>query len=109
MSKYRPKIRCEVCNLAKKSILHRHHIIPRCDERCSNNDYNLAILCPNCHSTVHTGEITIIGVYDSSDGPVLMWFKKNENPPLPKEFWKVGENPLIKTLNGEEDDLPEEE
>jgi hypothetical protein len=28
---------------------------------------------------------------------------------MPKEFWMVKENPLIITLNGEEDDLPDEE
>jgi hypothetical protein len=36
-----------------------------------------------------------------------MWFKKGEEPPMPKEFWFVKENPLVKTLKGDEDDLPD--
>lgn len=107
-NKLRPKVFCEICGMTKKAILHRHHIIPCCDDRCSNNDSNLAILCPNCHSMVHSGELIIVGVYDSTDGPTLMWFNKKEEAPLPKDFWKVKENPLVKTLSGDEDDLPEE-
>ena len=94
----RPKNKCEVCNIDEKKILHRHHIIPQCDERCTNSDSNLAILCPNCHSKVHTGKIIIIGVYSSTDGLIPMWFKKGSEAPLPKKFWKVQENPLVITL-----------
>lgn len=104
----RPKIRCEVCGLAKKAILHRHHIIPRCDPRCTNADDNLAVLCPNCHSLVHTGEIIIVGVYSSTDGRVPVWFQKGDESPFPEEFWIARDNLLVKTLNGEEDDMPEE-
>lgn len=109
MKKKRPKQFCEVCNMKKRSILHRHHIIPRCDSRSTNFDNNLAILCPNCHSRVHAGEIIIIGVYRSTDEPQLMWFKKGEEPPIPKEFWIVKNNPLVIMLNGKEDDLLDEE
>lgn len=94
----RPKICCEICGLTKKSILHRHHIIPRSDSRSTNSDNNLAILCPNCHSNVHAGDITIIGLYKTTGGLQLMWFKKGEDPPLPKEHWRVKENPLVITL-----------
>jgi hypothetical protein len=39
-----------------------------------------------------------------------MWFKKGEEPPLPKEFWQVQENPLVITLGGgDADDLEGEE
>jgi len=106
--KLRPKIRCEICALEKKAILHRHHIIPRQDCRSTNNDNNLAVLCPNCHSCVHTGEIIIIGVYHTTGGLQLMWFKKGQDPPLPEEFWLVKDNPLVITLNGDEDDFPDE-
>jgi len=93
--KRRPKIKCEICNLKKPEILHRHHIIPRTDPRCSNSDINIAILCPNCHHRVHTGELTIIGVYDTTVGTQVLWFKKGEKPPLPKHLWKVSHNPLV--------------
>ena len=91
----RPKIKCEICGLKDKSILHRHHIIPRRDERSTNNDNNLAILCPNCHSKVHTGEFIIIGVYSSTEGKSLIWFRKDENPPFPKDQWLIKDNPLV--------------
>lgn len=103
----RPKINCEICSLDKKAILHRHHIIPRTDPRSTNSDANLAVLCPNCHSCVHTGELIIIGLYQTTDGLQLMWFKNGENPPIPKEFWIVKYNPQVTTLGGEEDDYPE--
>jgi len=109
LKKIRPKKCCEICSITKRSILHRHHIIPRCDSRSTNSDNNLAILCPNCHGCVHTGELIIIGVYQSTGGPQLMWFKRGEEPSIPKEFWMVKDNPLVITLNGEEDDLPDEE
>ena len=104
----RPKEKCEICGLKKSTILHRHHIIPRVDERSTNYDYNLAILCPNCHSLVHSGEYIIIGVYHTSGGTKPIWFHKNGVAPFPKEFWNVKENPLVLTLRGEDDDLPDE-
>lgn len=104
--KLRPKIHCEICGLAKRSILHRHHIIPRADSRSTNSDNNLAVVCPTCHSCIHTGEFIIIGVYQTTGGTQLVWFRKGEDPPLPEEHWRVRENPLIITLNGDEDDFP---
>jgi hypothetical protein len=91
----RNKVYCEVCGELNKKILHRHHIIPQCDKRCSNKDKNIAILCPNCHTKVHEGEIIIIGLYESTDGLKLMWFKKGEEPPLKEEFWLIKENSLV--------------
>lgn len=95
--------------MADSAILHRHHVIPRCDPRCVNGDGNLAILCPNCHSRVHAGEIVIIGVYPSTDGPTTIWFERGQEPPFPEEFWLVKDNPLVRTLGGDKDDLPTEE
>ena len=89
------KINCEVCGNNKKSVLHIHHIIPRMDPRSTNKVGNLAVLCSNCHNEVHCGDITIIGVYKSTDGRKLMWFKKGENPPLDKEYWLIKENPYV--------------
>ena len=103
----RPKISCEICGLHKRAILHRHHIIPKKDPRSTNSDNNLAIICPNCHSCVHTGELIIIGLYQTTDGLQLMWFRKGEEPPLPREHWRINDNPLVLTLSGDEDDYPQ--
>jgi 5-methylcytosine-specific restriction endonuclease McrA len=89
------KDKCEICGFNKSAALNIHHIIPRCDERSSNNISNLAVVCHSCHDLVHAGEITIIGVYNSTAGRKLMWFKEGEEPPLPKEFWLIKENPMV--------------
>ncbi len=104
------KTRCEICDLAKPRALHIHHIIPRVDSRCTNNNNNLAIVCAVCHSEIHSGDIIVIGVYSSSDptqpkGRKLMWFRKGETPPLPEEFWKIHpkDNPLVVTQRDRQD------
>lgn len=86
---------CEVCGFDQEAALNIHHIIPRCDPRCTNDNYNLGVLCHTCHDLVHAGEITIIGVYGSSAERKLMWFRSGEQPPLEKEFWKVQDNPMV--------------
>jgi len=48
---------------------------------------------------IHAGEITIIGVYASTGGRKLMWFKEGDNPPLEVEFWKVRDNPMVVRKN----------
>lgn len=93
------KKQCEVCGEDDISILHRHHIIPRCDDRCTNKDSNIAILCPNCHTKVHEGEIVIIGVYLTTNGLQPMWFKRGEKAPFEREFWLIKQNPLILRRN----------
>lgn len=107
--KRRPKIQCEICGNRNKIILHRHHIIPKVDARCTNLDTNLAIVCPNCHASVHSGIIIIIGIYQTTNGVELFWFNKGETPPLQEKYWIIKNNPLVITVLGEEDDLPEEE
>lgn len=99
----RKKLKCDVCGEVDSKILNRHHIIPQCDERCTNKDFNISILCPNCHTKVHEGDIIIIGLYQSTDGWKLLWFKKGEEPPIEKDFWLIKQNPLIKRRkqNGE--------
>jgi hypothetical protein len=89
------KDRCEICGYDQSAALNVHHIIPRCDPRCTNNNENLAVLCHSCHDLVHAGEITIIGVYSSTVGRKLFWFRKGETPPFEKEFWLIKENPLV--------------
>lgn len=103
----RPKKNCEICGLENIAILHRHHVIPRQDPRSTNGDNNIAILCPNCHYKVHTGELIIIGVYRTTAGLNTIWFKNGEKPPFPKEDWLIKENPLIITLKADKSDLEE--
>ena len=80
---------CEICGFNNPDNLHLHHIIPRTDKRSSNNLNNLACICPTCHSLTHTGDIIIIGVYTSTAGRMLMFFKKGEEPPIEKKYWKI--------------------
>lgn len=97
-SRKQPKLikdRCEICGYDKSAAINYHHIIPKCDPRCTNDNHNLAVICHSCHDLVHAGEITIIGVYSSTGGRRLMWFRTGEDPPFEKEFWKVKENPFI--------------
>jgi hypothetical protein len=68
----------------------------------------MAILCPNCHSLVHTGDLIIIGIYQTTSGQELIWFKKGEDPPIQQQFWMVKENPLVITITGDSDDLSDE-
>ena len=44
---------------------------------------------------VHVGSIVIIGVYKTTEGRKLMWFNDGEEPPLPREYWLIKENPLV--------------
>jgi len=73
--KLRPKTCCEVCGNTNKKILHRHHIVPRANANSDNSDWNLAILCPNCHSATHCEQINIIGVFPSTSGKILVYVK----------------------------------
>lgn len=97
-SRKQPKLRkerCEICGYDKTSAINYHHIIPRCDSRCTNDNGNLAVVCHSCHDLIHAGEIIIIGVYSSTGGRKLLWFKNGDDPPIEREFWKVIDNPLV--------------
>jgi len=91
------KDKCEICGFDKSAALNLHHIIPQCDPRCTNDNSNLAVVCHSCHDLIHASppEITIIGVYKTTGGRKMMWFRQGEEPPLEKEFWLVKENPLV--------------
>ena len=90
---------CEICSRSSGKI-HIHHIIPRCDElRTSQDNWNLASLCPNCHTDVHDGKVTIIGVYHGTGGRVLKFYY-GDSPPegfLEREYWhiKPEDNPMV--------------
>ncbi len=63
------KYECEICGTKDKPTLHAHHIIPRTDLNCTNNNMNLAIICSNCHAKIHSGIIEIIGVFPATKPP----------------------------------------
>ena len=71
MTKKLIKDKCEIegCEVTDSNILHLHHIIERTEVNTSNHPNNLAILCPNHHSFVHSGRLKIIGVYPSTKLP----------------------------------------
>ena len=96
---------CEVCGLADLRLVHRHHIIPRCDPRCTNGLGNIAFLCANDHVRVHAGDIVILGVYSSTSGRCLVCHSMYEEPPFPKEHWIIKDNPLVLTVSGDSDDF----
>lgn len=61
------KNKCEICGYNNKSGLQVHHIIPRTDVNCTNDPFNLCVLCANCHNKVHRSDLNIIGVFPSTD------------------------------------------
>lgn len=65
------KNKCEIesCNVTDSKLLELHHIIERTELNTTNHDFNLAILCANCHAMTHTGRLKIIGVYPSTLPP----------------------------------------
>jgi len=63
------KYECEICGNKDTTILHKHHIIQRKEIGTSNDNFNLCVMCPNCHSKLHRGEIKIIGIYPSTKAP----------------------------------------
>jgi len=65
------KEKCEIesCNVTDPNLLHLHHIIERTETNTNNHDYNLAILCANCHTLVHANKLKIIGLYPSTKLP----------------------------------------
>ena len=69
LSVKRPKIACEVCGESNKSVLHSHHIVERGEINSNNNDYNIGIVCSNCHNKIHAGELRIIGVFPGTKPP----------------------------------------
>lgn len=65
-----PKTHCEICKWDEyPDILERHHIVERTEIGTSNHDYNLCIICPTCHSKIHTGRLKIYGIYPSTEPP----------------------------------------
>lgn len=63
------KCEIELCGVSDSQILELHHIIERTEINTTNHDFNLAILCCNCHALTHTGRLKIIGVFPSTKLP----------------------------------------
>jgi hypothetical protein len=65
------KNKCEIenCTVSDPHLLHLHHIIERTEINTTNDSFNLAILCANCHNLVHCGRIKIIGIFPSTKSP----------------------------------------
>lgn len=65
------KSKCEVesCSITDSDLLHLHHIIERTELNTNNDNFNLAILCANCHGLTHSGRLKIIGVFPSTKSP----------------------------------------
>lgn len=65
------KNKCEIesCGVTDPHLLELHHIIERTKANTTNNNFNLAILCGNCHALNHSGRLKIIGVYPSTQPP----------------------------------------
>jgi hypothetical protein len=60
---------CEICGNDNIAVLHKHHIVERTDPNTSNNEWNLAVICSNCHNKTHAGQIKIIGLFPSTKLP----------------------------------------
>lgn len=62
------KNKCEIesCNVTDPNLLELHHIIERTEINTTNHDFNLAIICSNCHGLTHSGRLKIIGVYPAT-------------------------------------------
>lgn len=57
---------CEICGCRNKETLQKHHIVERTELNSNNDDFNLAVICGNCHLLVHSGVIQLIGIYPST-------------------------------------------
>jgi hypothetical protein len=87
---------CEVCGNTDKSTLIHHHIIERKQLNTSNDPFNLAVLCSNCHAKIHRGDLKIIAVLPSTKPPagrMLVYVidgKQNIEYELPVEKKTIG-------------------
>lgn len=61
--------KCEIDECQETVNLHKHHVIERSEENTTNDNFNLVILCPNCHYKIHAKLINIIGIYPSTKLP----------------------------------------
>lgn len=67
---------CEICELDFE-YLDEHHIQSKCYGG-TNDPYNKCNICPNCHKTVHYGQIVIEGKFMTCTGIKLIWRNNDE-------------------------------
>ena len=92
-SRYNSEVIRHECSICKKNgyrDLEVHHIIHQ--EKAvkgfvtpgikKNHAGNLAVLCEECHTKHHAGEITIVGWQETSSGKVLITNEKTKKPML---------------------------
>lgn len=75
-----PKV-CEICGNDNIAVLHKHHIVERTDANTTNDDFNLAVICSNCHNRIHADppQIKVIGVFPSTKLPYKRTLVYEEN------------------------------
>lgn len=66
---------CEICN-KNYPTLDNHHIQSR-SKGGSNQKWNIAEICQNCHKSVHLGLIILEGRFNTTNGNKLIWRKFN--------------------------------
>lgn len=66
---------CEICGT--KTILEQHHIRGRKIAN-ANKDFNLANICPNCHTKIHNGIVIVEDRVLTTDGYQLVWHHYKE-------------------------------
>ena len=58
-------MKCGICGKETPIVEHHIHSISKGGE---NKPYNIAKICPNCHSLVHYGKIIIEGKFRTTGG-----------------------------------------
>ena len=59
--------------------LQEHHIHGRKGPNANRKD-NVMMICPNCHTNIHTGNILVEGWFMTSEGRMLIWRKRGDLP-----------------------------
>lgn len=62
--------KCNICN--SLNFIDEHHITSRSKDG-TNDKWNIAKLCSNCHRRVHEGSIIIEGFFLTTSGRKLIW------------------------------------
>jgi len=63
-------MQCNICGLSEIT-LDKHHI-QSVSEGGTNDNSNIADICPNCHRKVHSGLLVIEGWFLTTDGMKLL-------------------------------------
>lgn len=70
--------KCEICGNDDKTVIHKHHILPRYFKLSTDTKDNLVALCANCHTLIHSGKIILEGIYYTTAGFKVFWHYLNE-------------------------------